>query len=155
EKVSANQEKMQLWTQHTPMNFLHKFYLVEAERARVLGRDGEAREYYDEAITRAQENEYLHEEALAYELAGRFYFARGQLHLARYYLRDAHYAYLRWGAIAKVRDLETRYPRIFEAQVAPALHQTLFHTSTSDTKQYVSSVWDVSSILKASQAISS
>ena len=39
EKVTANQEKMKLWAQHAPMNYLHKFYLVEAERARVLGND--------------------------------------------------------------------------------------------------------------------
>ena len=42
---------MKLWAQHAPMNYLHKFYLVEAERASVLGNDGEAREYYDKAIT--------------------------------------------------------------------------------------------------------
>src|SRR5262249_13697293 len=55
-KVLANQEKMKLCAHHAPMNYLHKFYLVEAERARVLGRDGEAREYYDQAITLAQEH---------------------------------------------------------------------------------------------------
>ena len=154
-RVASGQEKMKKWAQHAPMNYLHKFYLVEAEHARVLGKDGEAREYYDKAITLAQENEYLNEEALAYELAGKFYLARGQHHLARYYLRDAHYAYLRWGAIAKVRDLETHYPQVFEAHVALTPYRTPFHTSTSDTEQYVSSVLDVSSVLKASQAITS
>lgn len=139
ERVTANQEKMQHWAHHAPMNYLHKFYLVEAERARVLGDDGEAREYYDKAITLARENEYLNEEALAYELAGRFYFDRGQAHLARYYLRDAHYAYLRWGALAKVNDLETRYPQIFP--------------STATTEQSTSTALDAQSLLKASQAL--
>ena len=151
-KVVANQEKMKLWAQHAPMNYLHKFYLVEAERARVLGKDGDAREYYDQAITLAQEHEYLNEEALAYELAGRFYLARGQSHLARYYLRDAHYAYLRWGALAKVRDLETRYPQFFETQDP---HQPVTNTSTTSTEQHMPTALDAQSVLKASQAIAS
>jgi predicted ATPase/signal transduction histidine kinase len=155
EKITGNQEKMQLWAQHAPMNYLHKFYLVEAERARVLGNDGEAREYYDKAITLAQEHEYLNEEALAYELAGRFYLARGQPHLARYYLHDAHYAYLRWGAVAKVRDLEARYPQGFLTQITPTLQQVTSSTSTAHTEQHLSSALDVTSVLKASQAITS
>ena len=65
EKVAANQEKMELWAHHAPMNYLHKFYLVEAETDRVLSNDKDAREYYDKAIILARENEYLNEEALA------------------------------------------------------------------------------------------
>jgi len=73
-KVFDNQEKMKHWAYHAPMNFQHKYDLVEAERCRVLGKDGEAREFYDKAIALAHENKYLNEEALAYELAGQFYF---------------------------------------------------------------------------------
>jgi len=154
EKVATNQEKMKLWAQHAPMNYLHKFYLVEAERARVLGRDGEAREYYDQAITLAQEHEYLNEEALAYELAGRFYLARGQSHLARYYLRDAHYAYQQWGAVAKVKDLEARYPQVL-AQAMPDFVRTAVSIVTTNMGQRLSGDFDFTSVLKASQAISS
>jgi predicted ATPase/signal transduction histidine kinase len=153
EKVTANQEKMETWAHHAPMNFLHKFYLVEAERARILGNDADAREYYDKAIALAHENEYLNEEALAYELAGRFYLTRNQNHVARHYLQDAHYAYLRWGAIAKVKDLETRYPQFF-AQTGTSSHQSTLTTSTQTSGQRTSSSLDLDSVLKASQAIS-
>ena len=78
EKVTANQAKMQLWARHAPMNHAHKFYLVEAERARVTGHDRDAREYYDQAIDLAREHGYVNEEALANEVAARFYLARGQ-----------------------------------------------------------------------------
>ncbi|MEW5857812.1 MAG: ATP-binding protein, partial [Cyanobacteriota bacterium] len=152
-KVAANQEKMETWAHHAPMNCLHKFYLVEAERARVLGNDADAREYYDKAIALAHENEYLNEEALAYELAGRFYIARNQNHVARHYLQDAHYAYLRWGATAKVKDLETRYPQ-FLAQTATSSHQGTVTSSTTNSGQRTSSSLDLDSVLKASQAIS-
>jgi predicted ATPase len=114
-KISVNQEKMKLWAEHAPMNFLHKFYLVEAERARILGKYGEAREYYDKAIDLAQENKFLNEEALANELAGKFYLTRDQNRLAQLYLQNAHYTYQRWGAVAKAKDLEARYPQFFAA----------------------------------------
>lgn len=154
EKVAANQEKMETWAKHAPMNYLHKFYLVEAERARVLGRDKDAREYYDRAITLAHENEYLNEEALAYELAARFYLARNQNHVARHYLHDAHYAYQRWGAVAKVKDLEARYPQ-FLAKTSKDTLQTHLTISPTDSAQTTSGALDLNSVIKASQAISS
>ncbi|NEP00472.1 MAG: AAA family ATPase [Symploca sp. SIO2E9] len=152
-KVAAKQEKMELWAKQAPMNFLHKFYLVEAERTRVLGKDSEAREYYDRAITLAHENEYLNEEALAYELAGKFYVARSQNHLARHYLQDAHYTYQGWGAVAKVKYLEARYPE-FLATVSTDIVQTSLNPSITDSSTTTSSVLDFNSVLKASQTIS-
>lgn len=148
-KVNTHQEKMKLWAQHAPMNYLHKFYLVEAERARVLGQDSAARDYYDQAIDLAIANEYLNEEALAYELAGRFYLAKGQTRVAHQYLRDAYYAYQRWGAAAKVRDLEQRYPHLLLRPTAPSLR-----TSTTTTTGQSAALLDLTSVLKASQAIS-
>src|SRR5262249_40391648 len=138
EKVTTNQQRLHRWAQAAPMNFLHKFHLVEAERARVEGRGAEAREHYDTAIELAQQHGYLHEEALAYELAGQFYLARGQSRLADHYLRDARAAYTRWGAHAKVTDLDTRYPHLAIAPDAGSMR--------ADTL-------DIASLLKASQAI--
>jgi len=154
EKVNANQEKMKTWAGHGPMNYLHKYYLVEAERARVLGQDGAAREYYDKAIDLAQENEFLSEEALAYELAGKFYLLKGQTRLAQHYLRDAHYAYRRWGATAKVKDLEARYPQFLIQAEARSRELATSTTPTTDTGETASSILDLASVLKASQAIS-
>ena len=55
------------------MNYLNKFHLVEAERARIMRRYHEATDHYDMAIKLAGENEYLNEEALALERAAIFY----------------------------------------------------------------------------------
>ena len=89
-RVNTNQEKMQKWAHHAPMNHLHKFYLVEAEKARVLGQVLEAEEFYERAISGASENEYIQEEALAYELAAKFYLERGRLKIAQTYMKEAH-----------------------------------------------------------------
>jgi GAF domain-containing protein len=149
-KVAANQEKIKTWAKYAPMNYLHKFYLVEAERARVLGNYGDAREYYDKAISLAQENEYLNEVALANELAGRFYLARNQNHFARYYLHEAHYAYRRWGAKAKVKDLEKRYPQFLVLKSSGT--KNTFST-TLTTASGSGEALDLTSVLKASQTI--
>ncbi|MBW4592306.1 MAG: AAA family ATPase [Brasilonema angustatum HA4187-MV1] len=153
-RVNINQEKMQKWAYHAPMNYLHKFYLVEAEKARVLGQYFEAEEFYEQAIQGARENEYVQEEALAYELAAKFYLGRGRLKFAQTYMQEAHYTYTRWGATAKVKDLEKHYPQFFPKTsshgIKPYTSNAIFST---DSK--TSSELDLSSVLKASQALSS
>lgn len=56
------------------MTYLHKYYLVEAARARVLA--DAAWEYYEQAIDLAGENKHVNEEALVYELTGQFSLAK-------------------------------------------------------------------------------
>ena len=152
EIVAANQDKIKTWASHAPMNYWHKFYIVEAERARVIGKDGDAREYYDQAIALAKTNEYLQEEALACELAGKFYAAKGLLEIAQVYLRKAHYAYQLWGAAAKARDLEQRYPDGVAVKSSKKARR-LTGTST-DTDTALGAAIDFATLFKASQAIS-
>lgn len=112
-RVNSSQEKMRTWAHHAPMNHLHKFYLVEALRSEVLGEVVEAIDYYDRAISLAKENEYIHEAALAYELTAKFYLSWGKELTAKAYMQESCYCYQLWGAAAKVKDLETRYPQLF------------------------------------------
>ncbi|MEG5065831.1 AAA family ATPase [Microcoleus sp. B3-A4] len=171
DRVQANQEKMQKWAHHAPMNHLHKFYLVEAERHRVLGEKIEAIEMYDKAIALAKENEYINEEALAHELAAKFYLEWGKEIFAQPYLINAYYAYARWGAKAKIDHLEKRYPQLLA--VILQQERTLqnpsetIHTSThsessiSNSNRTIigsTSSWslvDLPTVIKASQALSS
>ncbi|WP_373530566.1 AAA family ATPase [Nostoc sp.] len=109
QQIATNQGLMQLWSTHAPMNYLHKWHLVEAERHRVLGEVVEAMDAYDRAIILARQNEYLQEEALANELAAKFHLANKRMTIARAYMQEARYGYLRWGATAKVQDMERQY----------------------------------------------
>jgi predicted ATPase/signal transduction histidine kinase len=170
DRVQANQEKMQKWAHHAPMNHLHKFYLVEAERHRVLGEKVEALEMYDKAIALAKENEYLNEEALAHELAAKFYLEWGKEKLAKPYLIDAYYAYARWGAKAKIDHLEQGYPKLLAPILQPERTRqnpsetnniSCSESSISNTKTTIigsTSSWgvvDLPTVIKASQALSS
>ncbi|HEY9623753.1 MAG TPA: AAA family ATPase [Crinalium sp.] len=154
--VISNQEKLHKWARHAPMNFLHKYHLVEAEKSRVLGQLLEAEGFYEQAIRGARENGYIQEEALAYELAAKHYLARGLEKFAQLYMKEAHYCYERWGATAKVKDLETRYP-----QLVPQSSNVVFTPvrttagSTSNTSNTSNTALDLATVMKAAQAISS
>ena len=143
------------------MNFAHKCDLIRAEMQRILGHKAEAIDLYDRAISGAKENSFIQEEALANELAAKFYLKCGKEKIAAGYMQEAYYCYAHWGAKAKVDDLEKRYPQL----LAPILQQphaadsfketiargtiTSTHTSTS-----ISEALDLATLLKASQAIS-
>jgi PAS domain S-box-containing protein len=151
-KVALSQEKMKQWAHHAPMNYLHKYNLVQAETARVLGKLLEAEEFYEQAIQGAQDNDYLQEEALAYELAAKFYLSRGRKKIAQTYMKEAHYCYERWGATAKVKDLETRYPQFFPQ--SPGMADTSIRTTSGTTSNTSHIAFDLTAVMKASQAIS-
>ena len=153
EKVHAHQKKMKKWMVHAPMNHQHKYDLVEAETARVLGNNLEAMDYYDRAIKGAKDNDYVQEEALACELAGKFYQSLGKEIIAQAYLTQAYYAYIRWGSSAKVKDLESRYPYLVN-RTKETTSKELTITTTSTTIGNAFSL-DISTVLKASQALSS
>jgi len=109
ETVAANQRQMENWAKFGPMNFLHKFHLVEAELARVQGRFGIALAFYQKAIEGARQHGYLQEEALAHELAMQCCLQRHYLDTARTHFSAAYRLYLQWGAVAKVKALEKIY----------------------------------------------
>ncbi|MCK5524971.1 MAG: AAA family ATPase [Thiomargarita sp.] len=152
EKVAANQEQLQFWASHAPSNYQHKYDLVEAERARISGEKWRAAELYEKAIVGAKKQEYLQEEALAYELAAEFYLGEGMEKIAQTYMRDAHYAYQQWGAIVKVKDLEKRYPQwLVEFTPFPPQQSTVL---TSSHRQSTSTLLDLDSVIKAAQTLS-
>ncbi|MGK7892164.1 MAG: ATP-binding protein, partial [Xenococcus sp. (in: cyanobacteria)] len=152
EQVVTNQQKMKLWADHAPMNFQHKYDLIEAERARVLEEYWQASELYERAIQGARDNEYLHEEAIAYELAAEFYLTVGREKIAETYIREVHYGYVRWQCQAKIGDLEQRYPQFLSQPSIPQAQK--ISSSISSSSSTSSTLLDLASVLKASQAIS-
>ncbi|WP_413160005.1 AAA family ATPase [Capilliphycus salinus ALCB114379] len=168
QRIQENQAKLKEWADYGPMNYLHKYYLVEAEKYRVLNCKTEAIEFYDLAIEGANKNGYVQEEGLANELAAKFYLNWGKEKVASGYMQSAYYCYSRWEALAKVIDLEIRYPQL----LAPILQQprptdlfeeTIPTVRFSNTRGKITSTHsstsiceaiDLATLLKASQAIS-
>jgi PAS domain S-box-containing protein len=143
--VAAHHKQLQLWAANCPDNFENRAALVGAELARLEGRDVEAMRLYEQAIRSARANGFIHNEALANELASRFYAARGFEKIARVYMQDARYGYLRWGADGKVRQLDRLHPPLAVPEA---------HGPTANIGSSVQQL-DVETVVKASQAVSS
>ncbi|UBF25581.1 AAA family ATPase [Kovacikia minuta CCNUW1] len=161
--LHQQQQTVKKWADHCPENFLHRYLLLSAEMARLTGNYAAAIEGYDRAIAAANTNEYIHEAALANELAAKFYLNWGKERIAQDYLIEAYYGYARWGAKAKVADLESRYPQLLapilqQTRTPLSVHETVFASGTvasSSSSANVSDSLDLAAILKASQTLSS
>ncbi|NES89816.1 AAA-like domain-containing protein, partial [Okeania sp. SIO2B9] len=151
-QVEKNQESMKMWTGNCSENFQHKYDLVEAEKARVLGQTLQAQQLYDRAIQGAKKYEFIHEEALAYERAAEFYLALYRQEIGQFYLRNAHHCYIRWGAKAKVKQLEEEYPQ-YLLGVANKNKSKGISTTISTSGNH-GEILDLTTVMKASQAIS-
>ncbi|TCK84330.1 ATP-binding sensor histidine kinase [Paraburkholderia sp. BL9I2N2] len=144
--LAAHHEQLQVWAEHCPENFEHRAALVAAEIARIEGRDWDAMRLYEQSIRSARDHGFVQIEALAYEVAARFYAMRGFEEFARAYLQRAHYCYLRWGADGKVRQLEERYPYLRAEEAAPGPTSTI-----GASVEHL----DLATVIKISQAVSS
>ena len=153
-QIKNYQKKLKQWAKHVPSIYLHKWYLVEAERLRVLGKTTQASQSYEEAIAGAREHEYLQEEALANELAAKYWHTQGNETVGRVYMTQAHYLYTRWGAMAKVKQLEQHYPQLLSARKDDSnLSNTLQPTNRSTDGTTKPGQLDIETAMKATQAI--
>ncbi|NET27544.1 AAA family ATPase [Okeania sp. SIO1I7] len=150
-KVFINQKKMKKWAQKAPINYQNKYDLVEAEKARVLRQTFQAQEFYEKAIQGAKKNEFIHEEALAYERAAEFYLALGREEIGQLYLRNAYHCYNNWGAKAKVKQLESEYPQYFIRVTNQSTSKSL--NTTSSISGNDGEILDLTTVIKASQTI--
>jgi len=136
------------------MNFQHKWALVEAERYRLNGDILAAEDHYDAAIDGARQNKFVHEEALACELAARFYLQRDKKVIARAYMTRAYYVWARWGAKAKTEQLEIEYPKLLE-QINKGDAEPGASIRTSSTNVETSMGMDLNSAMKCAHTLSS
>ncbi len=145
EALAHHHKQLECWATNCPENFENRAALVGAEIARLQGRELDAEHLYEQAIRSARANGFVHKEALANELAARFYAARGFEKIAHTYLRDVRYGYLCWGADGKVRQLDQLYPRLSEQEPVPG--------PTSTIGAPVEHL-DLATVMRVSQAVS-
>ena len=145
EALVAHQKQQEIWAEHCPENFENRAALVNAEISRIEGRVLEAEQLYEKAIRSARNNGFVNNEAIAYELAARFYAARGFQKFADAYLLEARYCYQRWGADGKVTQLDRLYPHLKK--------ESLVSTPTG-TILAPTELLDLATVIKVSQAVS-
>ncbi len=137
-RIADNQVQMKTWVDNCEENFKHQYLLVEAERARIDGKQLQAMQLYKEAVQSASDNGFINNEGLANELASRFYLQWGFATNAHAYLREARTCYLRWGASGKVAHLDLIYPLLLqeeEASITKALGMQIDYQERSRAEQ--------------------
>ena len=169
EALAAHYRQLEVWAGNCPENFENRTALVGAEIARLEGRELDAELLYEKAIRSAHANGFVHNAALANELAARFYAARGFEKIANAYFEDARYGYLRWGANGKVKQLDHLYPHLGEeapvrertsTTVAPVELRVHPHLKNEPDPGHTSTIvapvelLDLATVIKVSQAVS-
>ena len=145
EAFTSNLRSLQRWAESCPQSFSHKYELVAAEAARLEGREIEAMRLYEQAIRAACANGFIHDEAIAYEVAARFYAAHGFDKMADAYLLQARSRYVRWGAEAKVHQLDEQYPQLQQERLVAGSRSTI-----AVRVEHL----DLTTVIKVSQSVS-
>lgn len=147
EALAVHQTQLATWARDCcPYYFTNRKLLLEAECARIQGHDSDAIRLYEAASRAAHENGFVYIEAIACELAGRFYLKRGSETAGYAHLQKARAAYLRWGADAKVKQLE---------QLFPALRAISQDTALTALESAPEQQLDVLSVIRTSHALAS
>ncbi|HTF66266.1 MAG TPA: PAS domain S-box protein, partial [Edaphobacter sp.] len=144
EALKAHHNQLDIWAQNCPETFETRAALVAAEIARIEGRDLDAMRLYELAIRSAHANGFIHNEAIAYEIAARFYATRGFDKISDAYLLAARHGYLRWGSNGKVHQLDQQFPQLSQEKSVT--------TSTSMIDTPVEHL-DLAMVIKVSQAV--
>jgi signal transduction histidine kinase/CheY-like chemotaxis protein/HPt (histidine-containing phosphotransfer) domain-containing protein/tetratricopeptide (TPR) repeat protein len=161
--------KLRRWQHAGCESAAPKASIIEAELARLRGRNTEALEHYETAARQARQSGFANDEAIAYELAGRMCDESARHDFARMFLRNAHQAYVRWGAMTKATQLERDFgsylsehrparPESGALTVGDLVDLTLRDfasvSGTYQSEEFGRRLLDTTSVLKAAQTIS-
>jgi len=100
-------KKLKNFLIHSDWNVKNKLLLTEAEYHNTIKEFDKAALCYEASIKAAQEHRFIHEEAIAHELAGMFFLERGQRQMSHSYFKNSISCYQKWGANAVVRRLRS------------------------------------------------
>ena len=98
--------KIRSWHEHSSWNWENKVLLLEAMLMHTLGSYDSAGPSYISSIRSAREHKFIHEEAIASELAGDFFFKRGGHSEAYALYMHSIKCFNEWGALAVATRVE-------------------------------------------------
>ena len=110
ERIDATRQRFAERARRNPSTFECKHLLLEAEAAWLAGRTAEAQRLYEQAADAAEASGFVHEQALAYELAAYCCREAGLEIPAGGYMQAAISHYRHWGAAGKADQLLRAFP---------------------------------------------
>lgn len=129
QQLNIHLDRIVTWSSENTKTFSDKEALLRAELLRLEGETAQAAEYFEKAMTLSREGQFHHINGLACELAARMASTRNMPFAAEGYLKGAIAAWDRWGAGAKVHQLETQYPALVSHHSQTALSTVSFEQS--------------------------
>ncbi|MDA1073346.1 MAG: ATP-binding protein [Proteobacteria bacterium] len=141
-----------------------KLLTLKAELEWHRGNSTGALDLYGQAADVARHHGGAHDEGLAYELAARHCDEGMRVDFAKLYARNAHQAYIRWGAMAKAAHVERDFHELL-GSLSPQGHNLRvgvdmavrdYHTvsHTFESAEFNERILDTNTVLKAAQTIS-
>lgn len=153
-KVKKNQKDLKKWISSGANHFEHFYYLIKAEIARVLKNKNSA-ELYEKSYHHAIHNGFYHDAALISEFCAEFYKENKLDRLYLFYLKEALFYYKKWGAQAKVIQIQKSLRNIILTEKPDAtMTQNLF-SSVPSVRSTEFKKLDEATIIKTSRIISS
>lgn len=129
-KIRKSHKRLQHWAKFSPENFLHKYYLLSAELARLQNRTEHASMYYVQAANAAHSAGSILDEALIADFSGQFFLENNVRYEAERALQTAHSRFKDWQAWTKVKQLESCYAPLFSFDSEIASESDLSHPKT-------------------------
>ena len=123
--------------------------MLEAEYNYLKGDNEAAKILYDKALKSGTENGMTNDLAYCWERAGRFFLNTKQDLLANFYLQNAYRVYKRWGAEAKLKQMESHYIQLRGGGGVEWQNELLQEPAKERTVNL-----DLETVLKASSALS-
>jgi PAS domain S-box-containing protein len=152
QEMEDARRSLAILAENCPENFRCQALLLSAEIERVTGGPLVALELYEQAIEYAERTSMLQHQGLANWLFARFWLERSQARVAETFLGAARQAYARWGASAKVSDLDRRYGVI----AGRAESDSLATASTAESAALAEgSSIDLVTVMKAARVLAS
>lgn len=152
--IKSKQKQMKTWTENCSENFQNKYFLIEAEIARVSSNESAAINYYDKAIVSARENGFIQNEALANELFANFWLEKGNLNTSRLHLAESIRLYGAWGASNKIDSLRDKYPQFPNEIFGNSSDGNSIEASSDTANSEQFAPLDLESVIRASHVIS-
>ncbi|MED4533009.1 ATP-binding sensor histidine kinase [Metabacillus fastidiosus] len=140
-KLKKNSKQLLKWAKISPHNYLHKYILIKAEMARLSNNDKAALNYYDKAVTLAEENGFIQDKAVAAECAASYFLEKGYTRLVTLYMTEAYESYIQWGAKSKAEKLYMQYKKFIDV-------------NKQQLKNNLEKTFDINAALRATQLIS-
>ena len=114
-KLVWHKKKLKLYAETCPDDKAHRYYLILAEEAVFRGDRLEAADKFEKSIQLAHTCQLIQEQALAAERAGIYFLRIDHSNTAAAYLWQARQCYAKWGAKAKLIQMNALYGELLSS----------------------------------------